>query len=80
MITIFIELGLFVALIILGIALQIRRAHDKGCSGWYILLGFIPLVNFVWYVYLLLPGDQGINMYGAPVPVTKDFISNVFNR
>lgn len=32
---------------------QIRRFHDLDKSGWYILLSFIPLVNFLVLIYLL---------------------------
>ena len=71
---------MFIVLAIVGVSLQIRRAHDKGHSGWFILLAFVPLVNLIWFIHLLFPGDKGINAYGAPVPKDKDFISDLLNR
>tara|TARA_Y100000992_G_C21219279_1_gene469608 strand:+ start:170 stop:712 length:543 start_codon:yes stop_codon:yes gene_type:complete len=44
-----------------GISLGIRRMHDAGVSGWFIL---IPLVNFV---YAFSKSEQKENKWG-PVP------------
>lgn len=38
---------LYVAAILPGLALSIRRLHDAGISAWYVLLGFIPVVNVI---------------------------------
>lgn len=60
-------LGLIYALAILipGIAVAIRRLHDTGRSGWWILIGLVPLIGFivllVFYVQDSIPGD---NEYG----------------
>ena len=38
----------------------IRRLHDLGRSGWYLLLAFIPLLNVVMLLYLIFaPGVRG---------------------
>ncbi len=43
-----------------------RRLHDRGHSGWMVLLMFVPLVGFALGLYLLFAsGDKGINPYGA---------------
>ena len=47
--------------ILIGIPLVIvagiRRLHDLNLSGWCLLLAFVPLVNVVMILYLLLaPG------------------------
>jgi uncharacterized membrane protein YhaH (DUF805 family) len=56
------------AVIIPALAVGIRRLHDTGRSGWWILLGVIPIVNLVGWIVLLVffvsdstPGD---NQYG----------------
>ncbi len=51
---------------IAGIMLHIKRCHDRGKSGWWCLLLFIPFVGFIWAVIDLgiLPGTQGANEYG----------------
>lgn len=36
-----------------SISLIIRRMHDIGKSGYYIYVLFIPIVGFVWYLYLV---------------------------
>lgn len=46
-------------------AVAVRRLHDIGRSGWYLLLGFIPLVGaillIVWYCK---EGEPNRNQYG----------------
>lgn len=55
--------ALSVALILSGV----RRLHDRGQSGWWMLLGFVPLVNVVFFVWLAaLAGDRDDNRFGAP--------------
>ncbi len=58
--------GLFsLAVLIPGIAVCIRRLHDIGKSGWYLLFVLIPLVGaiilIVWYCKDSMPGE---NQYG----------------
>ena len=36
-----------------SVTLIIRRMHDIGKSGFYIFVLFIPLVGYVWYIYLV---------------------------
>lgn len=48
-----------VALLIPSIAAGIRRMHDVGKSGWFIL---IPIYNII---LLATEGDAGDNEYGA---------------
>lgn len=47
------------------LSLHIRRLHDLGDSGWHLLLFFIPVVNFLFFLYLLFsPGEKEENEYG----------------
>lgn len=55
------------ATIIPGIALCIRRLHDTGRSGWWLLLILIPLVNLVLIYFYCQPSQETPNQYG-PVP------------
>ena len=44
---------------------SIRRLHDLNRSGYFILLGFVPIVNFLLEIYLLFfRGTDGANDYG----------------
>lgn len=36
-----------------SIALIVRRMHDIGRSGYYIFVLFIPVIGFLWYLYLV---------------------------
>lgn len=48
-------------------ALAVRRFHDIGASGWYLLTLFIPVVNFVaLFVLLCFKSEPGVNRYGTP--------------
>ncbi len=49
-----------------GIMMHIKRCHDRGKSGWWCLLLFIPIIGFIWAVIDLgiLPGNIGANDYG----------------
>ncbi|MBU7580187.1 MAG: DUF805 domain-containing protein [Porphyrobacter sp.] len=48
------------------LALQVRRLHDQGSTGWWILVGFLPYVGAGWLVWLMLArGTPGDNRYGA---------------
>lgn len=49
---------IMVALIIASLTLVFQRLNDLGQSKWMALLAFIPLVNFLFIVYLLFaPGE-----------------------
>jgi len=53
------------AVLIPGIAVTIRRLHDTGRSGWWLLLVFIPLVGPIILIVFLVGGSQpGTNQYG----------------
>ena len=60
--------GLAVLLPALGV--EIRRLHDIGKSGWWILIALIPLVGSIWLLVLLATDSQpGDTQYG-PNPKT----------
>jgi uncharacterized membrane protein YhaH (DUF805 family) len=53
---------LILASLVPGVALNARRLHDAGFSGWMQLLGFIPLVLLI---FMLLPSKTSNNVYRA---------------
>lgn len=54
------------AVIVPGIAVTMRRLHDTGRSGWWILLVLMPLIGVLALIFLLvLASDEGGNEYGA---------------
>ena len=65
----------FLGIIIPSISVQIRRLHDQDKSGWWILIGLIPLVGtLVLIVFLCLPGTNGDNRFGAD-PISSESFS-----
>jgi uncharacterized membrane protein YhaH (DUF805 family) len=53
------------AVIIPTLAVAVRRLHDTDRTGWWILIGLIPLIGtIVLLVFYLTPGTPGSNRYG----------------
>ena len=51
--------------IVPALAVLVRRLHDTGKSGWWALIGFIPLAGaIVLLVFTVLDSDAGENKYG----------------
>ena len=51
-------------------ALGVKRAHDRGRSGWFVLVLLVPLVQIWPFIELwFVRGTRGDNQYGAdPLP------------
>lgn len=48
------------------LAVSVRRLQDTGKSGWFILVGLIPLVGVLILIYFYAQDSQpGENQYGA---------------
>jgi uncharacterized membrane protein YhaH (DUF805 family) len=76
-------LGIFaLAILIPSLAVQVRRLHDTDRSGWWILLGVVPIINYIGAIVLLvfycLEGTRGPNRFGED-PKTHQNISDVFS-
>jgi uncharacterized membrane protein YhaH (DUF805 family) len=53
------------ALFLPSLAVTVRRLHDTGRSGWWILIGLIPLVGaLVLLVFECQDSQSGSNNYG----------------
>jgi uncharacterized membrane protein YhaH (DUF805 family) len=53
------------AVLIPGLAVGVRRLHDTNRSGWWLLLGLIPLIGALILLFLFISnGDSGPNQYG----------------
>lgn len=48
------------------LATGVQRAHDRGKSGWWLLLTIVPLVGAIWWLVDLgiLEGNKGPNKFG----------------
>jgi uncharacterized membrane protein YhaH (DUF805 family) len=50
-----------------NLAVCAKRLHDRGLSGWWVLLSFLPIIGNVWMLITLgvMRGDNQANRYGA---------------
>lgn len=54
------------AVLLPSLAVSVRRLHDTGRSGWWILIGLVPVVGFiVLLVFYVTDSEAGSNRYGA---------------
>jgi uncharacterized membrane protein YhaH (DUF805 family) len=53
------------AILLPSIAVAVRRLHDTGRTGWWLLIGFIPVIgSIVLLVFYVLDSQPGDNEYG----------------
>ena len=51
--------------IVPALAVLVRRLHDTGKTGWWALIGFVPLIGgIVLLVFTVLDSDAGENKFG----------------
>lgn len=54
------------AVLVPSIAVGIRRMHDIGKSGWWLLIALVPVIGGIWFLVLAVTkGQSGSNAYGA---------------
>ncbi|MFJ5224894.1 DUF805 domain-containing protein [Streptomyces sp. NPDC088400] len=58
--------GLYtLAMLIPSLAVGVRRLHDTGRSGWWLLIALVPLVGgIILLVFLASEGEQTSNAHG----------------
>lgn len=63
-----IMLILYIPLIWISLAIQVKRWHDRNKSGWWVLIGFVPLIGPIWALIEngFLAGDEAENRFGKP--------------
>jgi uncharacterized membrane protein YhaH (DUF805 family) len=59
--------GIFsLAILLPSLAVTIRRLHDIGKSGWWILIGLIPFIGaIVLLIFACLDSQENDNQYGS---------------
>lgn len=71
------ELGLFsgafvLAMLIPSLAVGVRRLHDIGRTGWWLLIGFVPIIGtIVLLVFAVTDSEPGTNAYGPDPKVGR---------
>ena len=56
----------FIVLFWVGLAVAVKRWHDRGKSGWWIFIALVPVIGGLWYLIEcgFLKGTTGPNTYG----------------
>ena len=63
---------LSLVMLVPGIAISVRRMHDIGKSGWYLLMGLIPLAGpIILLVYACTASQTEANQWGPAVQYTN---------
>ncbi|GHF50936.1 DUF805 domain-containing protein [Streptomyces griseosporeus] len=54
------------AILLPSLGVTVRRLHDTDRSGWWCLIGLLPLVGFVvMLIFMATEGTPGQNKYGV---------------
>jgi len=65
------------AVLLPSIGVGVRRLHDTGRSGWWLLLAFVPFIGaIVLIIFFILDSTPGDNKYG-PHPAGKPMVAGV---
>ncbi|MBL4830920.1 MAG: DUF805 domain-containing protein [Aliivibrio sp.] len=67
--------GLYsLAILLPAIGVTVRRLHDTGRTGWWLLIGLIPLIGALVLLYFLVSnGEEQTNRFGTN-PKMDDFM------
>lgn len=60
--------------VISSASIIVRRFHDRGKSGWWVLIGLVPVLGFWWILIEcgFLQGTSGQNLFGDnPLEISK---------
>jgi uncharacterized membrane protein YhaH (DUF805 family) len=61
------------AMLIPSISVSVRRLHDTDRSGWWLLIGLVPVIGgIVFFVFTLLDGTPDQNRYGPDPKAATD--------
>lgn len=53
------------ALLLPGLAVSVRRLHDVGRTGWWLLIMLTVIGIFLILYWMIIKGDDGENRFGA---------------
>ena len=57
------------ALLLPNLAVGVRRLHDTGRTGWWLLIGLVPFIGIIVLLYFFIFDSENDNQYG---PYPKD--------
>jgi uncharacterized membrane protein YhaH (DUF805 family) len=53
------------ALLLPNLAVAVRRLHDAGHSGWWLLIGLLPVIGAIVLLVFTLQGSEPPNNWGS---------------
>ena len=56
------------AIILPALGVSVRRLHDAGKSGWFLLVSLIPLIGGIWLLIVLCSESQAAENEYGPSP------------
>ncbi len=59
-----------------GLAVSVRRLHDVGKSGWWMLLVFVPVLGLLLIIFFAFDSEPGANQYGPDQKPPTPFAAN----
>ncbi len=63
-----------------GLAVSVRRLHDTGRSGWWLLIAIIPLIGAIWLLVLdCMDSQPGENKWGPNPKGASSFNSEALD-
>ena len=61
----YLSLAVFAVFFLPALSVTIRRLHDIGRSGWWLLAGVIPIIGWlILFIFICLDGQYGENRFG----------------
>jgi uncharacterized membrane protein YhaH (DUF805 family) len=63
----------------IALAAQVKRWHDRGKSGWWVLINLVPFIGGIWALVELgfLKGTEGPNRFGPQASSTEGTVMQV---
>jgi len=59
-----------------SLAVTIRRLHDIDKSGWWILIGLLPLVGgLILFIFSVMDGTRGPNRFGPDPKAREPYVA-----
>lgn len=61
-------IAIYIPVLWISLAVQAKRWHDRDKSGWWILIGLVPVIGGLWALIEngFLAGTYGENRFGMP--------------
>ncbi|MDR2476090.1 MAG: DUF805 domain-containing protein [Bacteroidales bacterium] len=72
-----ISLSYILVMFLPSIAVSVRRLHDLNKSGWWLLIGLIPIAGIWLFVLMVTEGDSRHNRYGANPKTSEETFDEV---